>query len=121
MKMQLALLLVVVLLASLPSVVLARLPLPPEIVLDATREAKRYSGTWFAFGFSYGGIGVLLAYLTPSSPDPERIAARIAGKPPSYVDDYVHIYKDVARKQKLKSSIIGCSIWAAGALYLLTR
>lgn len=119
MKMQLALLLLVVLLASLLSVVLARMPLDPEIVLDATRDAQRdiSAHTWFAFGLSYGGISVLLAYLTPDNPDP----ARIAGKPPDYVDEYVYIYKDVTRKRKLKSSILGCSIWAAGALYLLTR
>lgn len=90
MKTQFALLLLVVLLASLPSVVLAHLPFDPEIVLDATRDTERdiSAHSWFAFGFSYGGISVLLAYLTPDSPDPEKLAARIAGKPPSYVDDY---------------------------------
>ena len=115
MKNALVLLLVVKTYAFvLPSGVLARQPLP-DVYLDAERDAKHdiRSGSWFAFGFFCGGIGVLSAYLSSPSPDPMRLV----GKSPYYVDAYVQIYESVAKKQRLKSSVLGCltvsvlSIW----------
>ena len=102
-------LLLVVLFVSLPSVVFARQP-PPEEYVKAELDAKRdvelsiRSGSWFVFGFFCGGIGVLSAYLTSPSPDPTRLV----GKSPYYVDVYVQIYESVAKKRRLKSSVLGC-------------
>ena len=103
------LLLVVVLFVSLPSVVFARLPPPKEYVkaeFDAKSDVELSirSGSWFAFGFFCGGIGVLSAYLSSPSPDPTRLV----GKSPYYVDAYVQIYESVAKKRRLKSSVLGC-------------
>ena len=106
MKNQLVLLSLVVLFVSLSSVVLARLPLHPRADFDAERDAELAisSGTWFAFGFFCGGIGVLSAYLSSPSPDP----GRLVGKPPAYVDAYVQVYKSVAKERRVKSSVVGC-------------
>ena len=112
-------LLLVVLFVSLPSVVLARQPLP-DVYLDAERDAKHdiRSGSWFAFGFFCGGIGVLSAYLSSPSPDPMRLV----GKSPAYVDAYVQIYESVAKKQRLKSSVLGClTLSAFSTFYWATR
>ena len=141
MKIQLVLLSLVVLFVSLSSVVFAQPPLGSvqsgeaseaastgETVKDdfarAASDAKRdaelaiSSGSWFAFGFFCGGIGVISAFLTSSSADP----GRLVGKSPGYVDTYVRVYKSVARERKLKSSIIGCLIpWGATSLYWITR
>ena len=106
MKSQLVLLSLVVLFVSLSSVVLARLPLHPEADFDAERDAELAisSGSWFVFGFSYGGIGVISAVLSSPSADP----GRLVGKSPAYVDAYVQVYKSVAKDRRLKSSILGC-------------
>ena len=135
-------LLLVVLFVSLPSVVFAQPPLSAvqsgetsqaastaettakddfaKAESDARRDAELAisSGSWFAFGFFCGGIGVISAYLTSSNADPTRLL----GKSSAYVDTYVRVYKSVARERKLKSSIIGCLIpWGATSLYWITR
>lgn len=91
-------LLLVVLFVSLPSVVFAKQPLP-DVYLDAERDAEHdiRSGSWFAFGFFCGGIGVLSAYLSSEpSPDPMRLV----GKSPVYVQSYMWIYGPVAKKRR---------------------
>ena len=136
MKIQLALLLVV-LFVSLPSVVFSQPPLSAvqsgetsqtaptaeEEYAKALRDAKRdadyhiSSGSWFAFGFFCGGIGVIAAAITSSSADP----ARLIGKSPGYVDAYVEAYRSAAKERKLRSSILGCLIpWGASTLYWLS-
>lgn len=106
MKNLLVLLSLVVLFVSLSSVVFARLPLHPEADFDAERDAELAisSGSWFVFGFSYGGIGVISAVLSSPSADP----GRLAGKSPAYVDAYVQVYKSVAKERRVKSSVVGC-------------
>ena len=106
MKNLLVLLSLVVLFVSLPSVVFAKAPVLSEADLDARRDAELAisSGTWFAFGFFCGGIGVLSAYLSSPSPDP----GRLVGKSPAYVDAYVQVYKSVAKERRVKSSVVGC-------------
>ena len=127
MKIQLALLLLVVLFVSLPSVVFSQAP-PSAVqsgeaspaastpktaeaeVAKAQQDAKRDadvqigSVSWFAFGFFCGGIGVLAAALTSSSADPSRLI----GKSPSYVNAYTTAYRSVAKRRKLNSSLVGC-------------
>ena len=137
MKIQLALLLVV-LFVSLPSVVFSQPPLGAvqsgetsqiaptagEEIAKAQRDAKRdaelhvSSGTWFAFGFFCGGIGVLSAAVSSSSADPTRLM----GQSPVYVNAYTNAYRSAAKDRKLKSSIIGCLIpWGAWTVYWITR
>ena len=109
MKNALVLLLLVVLFVSLPSVAFAKLPLPEEYVkaeLDAKRDVELSisSGSWFAFGFFCGGIGVLSAYLSSPSPDPMRFV----GKSPVYVESYMWICGPAVKERRLKSSVLGC-------------
>ena len=124
MKIQLALLLLVVLFVSLPSVVFSQPPLGAvqsgetsqpaptaaeeyaTALLDAKRDADFHisSGSWFAFGFFCGGIGFIAAAITSSNPDP----ARLMGKSPGYVNAYTTAYKSAARQRKLTSSAAGC-------------
>ena len=107
MKNLLVLLSLVVLFVSLPSVVFAKAPVLSEADLDARRDAELdvSSGSWFAFGFFCGGVGVLSAYLSsPPSPDPMRLV----GKSPAYVQSYGWIYGPVAKERRVKSSVVGC-------------
>ena len=109
MKNLLVLLSLVVLFVSLPSVVFAKQPPTEEYVkaeLDAKRDAELAisSGTWFAFGFFCGGIGVISAALSSPSPDPTRLA----GKSPGYVETYVRLYRSIAKERRVKSSVAGC-------------
>lgn len=116
-------LLLVVLFVSLPSVVFAKQPLPEEYVkaeLDAKRDVELSisSGSWFAFGFFCGGIGVISAFLSSPSPDPTRLV----GKSPAYVDYYVQIYESIAKERRLKSSVAGCLATSVlSTLYWATR
>ena len=101
--------------------------------LDARRDAENHisSGSWFAFGFFCGGIGVISAYLMSD------VTMQVVGRSSAYVETYARVYKSVARERQLKpsiigwkSSIIGCLIpwgatslipWGATSLYWLTR
>ena len=127
MKNQLVLLSLVVLFVSLSSVVFAQPPLRAvqsgetsqaastgETVKDdfarAAADAKRdaefatSSGTWFAFGFFCGGIGVISAVLSSPGADP----GRLVGKSPGYVETYVRLYRSIAKERRVKSSVVGC-------------
>ena len=121
MKSQLVLLSLVVLFVSLSSVVFAKEPVLREADIDARHDAELdvSSGSWFAFGFFCGGIGVLSAYLlSEPSPDP----GRLVGKSPVYVESYMWIYGPVAKKRRLKSSVLGCLTMSAfSTFYWVTR
>ena len=113
-------LLLVVLFVSLPSVVFAKAPPLREAARDAERDAEHdiRSGSWFAFGFFCGGIGVLSAYLSSPSPDP----GRLVGKSPAYVESYMWIYGPAVKERRLKSSIAGCLTMSAfSTFYWATR
>ena len=138
MKIQLTLLLVVVFFVSLPSVVFAQpslsavqsgeaspaAPTAGEEIAKAQRDAKRdaelhvSSGTWFAFGFFCGGIGVLSAAVSSATADPTRLM----GQSPVYVNAYTNAYRSAAKERKLKSSLIGCLIpWGAWTVWVIAR
>ena len=104
-------LLLVVLFVSLSSVVFAKAPPLREAARDAERDAEHdiRSGSWFAFGFFCGGIGVLSAYLSSPSPDPMRLV----GKSPVYVESYMWIYGPAVKERRLKSSVLGCLTMSA--------
>ena len=114
-------LLLVVLFVSLSSVVFAKAPVLREADIDARHDAELdvSSGSWFAFGFFCGGIGVLSAYLSSEpSPDPMRLV----GKSPVYVQSYMWIYGPVAKKRRLKSSVLGClTMSVLSILYWVTE
>ena len=132
----------VVLFVSLPSVVFAQPPLGSvpsgetsqaastaettakddfaKAEVDARRDAELAisSGSWFAFGFFCGGIGVISAFLSSPSPD----ATRLVGKSPAYVGAYARVYESVAKERRLKSSVVGCLATSVlSTLYWATR
>ncbi len=87
-----------------------------DILQDAKQEADLASmGKWFAFGFFFGPIGLLIAYLNPPQPSVHLIADLEMDER----DIFRHAYSETAKKRQGKIAIYGLVIGYVAAAVLL--
>ena len=78
---------------------------------DARRDAEQNVSpfTWAFAGFACGCFAPTYAFFAT----PEIPVGALLGKTPAYVDAYTRVYRQNAKRRRIRASVIGCAIGSA--------